>query len=192
MTFTLGRSLMVAANPKPESPQAYDICLPAGGWYDYWSGLPVAAEKLSETPRIEHLPVFVRAGTILPRQPLVQSTSEVPNGPLSIDIYPGEDCQGILYSDDGQSLAYRRGIFLRQVLRCSATPEGLRIDFAAREGSFLPWWKEIAVTVHGWRGEAIAMLAGHDLAARVNTEAHTVAITIPDQSQAATLVLKTR
>ena len=45
--------------------------------------------------------MFVRAGTILPRQPLVQSTMQVPQGPLELDVYPGEDCRGELYFDDG-------------------------------------------------------------------------------------------
>ena len=39
-----------------------------------------------ETPALERLPVFVRPGTILPRQPLVQSTAETPDGPLSVDF----------------------------------------------------------------------------------------------------------
>ncbi len=92
MAFTVGRDLLVAASPKPDSPEPYDICLPASGWYDYWTGRRLATAKTSETPRLDHLPVFVRPGTILPRQPLVQSTSETPKGPLQLDIYPGEDC----------------------------------------------------------------------------------------------------
>src|SRR5256885_5921219 len=80
MAFTLGRDLLIAASPKPESPQPYDICLPGKGWYDYSTGLPVAGEKLSETPKLDHLPVFVRPGAILAKQPLVQSTAQIPQG----------------------------------------------------------------------------------------------------------------
>src|SRR3954447_3071181 len=68
MSFTVGRDLLVAAPPRPESPQPFDICLPAGGWYDYWTGLPVQGAKLTENPKLDSVPVFVRAGTILPRQ----------------------------------------------------------------------------------------------------------------------------
>ena len=77
---------------------------------------------LTETPRLDRLPVFVRAGTILPRQPLVQSTQQKPEGPLSLDMYPGDDCDGVLYADDGHSMAYAGRGFLRQRLRCAATP----------------------------------------------------------------------
>ena len=104
------------------------------------------AEKTSETPRLDHLPVFVRPGTILPRQPLVLSTSETPKGPLHLDIYPGEDCRGELYLDDGVSIT---GPSLRQTIGCAVTARGVSLQFGAREGSFRPWWKTIAVTVHG-------------------------------------------
>lgn len=155
MSFTLGRDLMIAASPKPESPQAYDVCLPKGGWYDFWTGRKIVAkpgekaDSVSETPRIDRLPVFVRAGTILPRQPLVQSLSETPRGPLELAVYPGPDCGGTLYLDDGKARAIERGAYLRQSIRCTETPGGLRIDFAPREGKWKPWWHQIAVTVHG-------------------------------------------
>jgi alpha-glucosidase len=146
LSFTLGADLLIAGPPKPESPQAFDICLPAGGWYDYWSGLAVAEHKLSRQPKLDELPVFVRAGTILPRQPLVQSTMEVPNGPLELDVYPGDDCRGVLYFDDGISAA---GPHLRQAIQCAVTAKGVVLRFGPREGAWKPWWKQIAVTVHG-------------------------------------------
>ena len=58
ISFTLGRSLLIAGPPKPESPAAFDICLPAGGWYDYWTGLLVGQSKLTQVPRLDKLPVF--------------------------------------------------------------------------------------------------------------------------------------
>jgi alpha-glucosidase len=146
VAFTLGRDLLIAASPKPDSPQPYDICLPGKGWYDYWTGLPVRAEKLSETPELDHLPVFVRPGAMIARQPLVQSTAETPKGPLQLDIYPGEDCRGELYFDDGVSV---KGKTLRQGLECGMTPNGVVIWFGKRQGEWRPWWKQIAITVHG-------------------------------------------
>jgi alpha-glucosidase len=148
LTFTVGRSLLVAAPPKPESPQPFDICLPAGGWYDYWTGLPVTGSKLSQAPALDSVPLYVRAGTILPRHALVQSTAQKPNGPLELDIYPGEDCRGALYFDDGIS---ENGPSLRQSIRCAVTPRGLELQFGARNGAYRPWWKQIAITVHGPR-----------------------------------------
>jgi alpha-glucosidase len=146
MTFTLGRDLLIAGPPKPESPEKFDICLPAGGWYDYWTGQRVTQAKLTEVPRLDILPVFVRAGTILPRQPLVQSTMGTPQGPLSLDVYPGDDCRGELYFDDGVTVS---GPSLRQSIQCSVTSKGVVLRFGPRLGTWRPWWKQIAVTVHG-------------------------------------------
>lgn len=189
MAFTLGRDLLVAPPPHPESPQKYDVCLPAGGWYDYWTGLAVTQGKadqgggpvqaaaqtmvdapaggttVSETPKLDQLPVFVRAGAIVPRQPLVQSTSETPQGPLSIDVYPGPDCQGTLYSDDGHSLGYKRGLYYRRAIRCIRDAQGLKVSFAAVEGRFVPWWKQIAVTVHGVSEMATVSIDGRKVPA---------------------------
>ncbi len=148
MAFTVGTDLLVAASPHPDQPRPYDICLPGTGWYDYWTGLPLPSEKISETPTLDHLPVFVRPGAIIAKEPLVQSTSEKPKGALQLEVYPGADCRGELYLDDGVSVS---GPSLRQKIACSVTPAGVSLQFGAREGSYRPWWSQIAVTVHGNR-----------------------------------------
>jgi alpha-glucosidase len=149
MAFTVGADLLVAASPKPDSPRPYDICLPGSNWYDYWTGKPVGAEKVSETPKLERLPVFVRPGAIIAKQSLVQSTGETPKGPLQLEVYPGADCRGEIYLDDGVSI---HGPSLRQQLTCTVTPQGVALHFTPRLGSYRPWWKSIVVTVHGVKG----------------------------------------
>jgi alpha-glucosidase len=185
MAFTLGKALLIAPPPKPESPQVYDICLPSGGWFDLWTGMPVskagaaAYDTIKETPKLDRLPVYVRAGTILPRQPLVQSTSETPSGPLSLDVYPGADCTGTLYADDGHSMAFERGAYLHQSIRCEVTDGGLRIVFAKAEGSYRSWWREVAVTVHGMPGESRVSVRGKAITARHDGGAQTLGFTLP-------------
>ena len=195
MAFTLGRDLLVAPSPKPESTHSYDACLPGTGWYDLWTGLQVSGERkdsgvevVKETPRIDRLPVFVRAGAILPRQPLVQSTSERPNGPLEIHVYPGPDCRGDLYFDDGVSV---QGASLRQSVRCTMGKDGLMLDFDQRQGSFKPWWKQIAVTVHGWGGNA-DVRGAKVTSLRTDAAAKTLGFVIPDQSRPTSLVIVRR
>ena len=166
MAFTIGSDLLVAASPKPDSPKPYDICLPAKGWYDYWTGRALAAEKVNETPKLARLPVFVRPGAILAKQVLVQSTSEIPKGPLQLEVYPGDDCRGEIYLDDGASI---RGPSLRQQVRCTAAASGITLHFGPREGTYTPWWHSIAVTVHG---------------------AKPVTKVIPDQPRAATIAIR--
>jgi alpha-glucosidase len=166
MAFTVGAELLVAASPHPDQPRAYDICLPGKGWYDYWTGARIASDKVSETPQLDRLPVFVRPGAIIPKQPLVLSTAEMPNGPLQLEIYPGDDCRGTIYLDDGVSI---EGPSLRQAVTCTVSAKGISLSFGEREGSYPPWWREIAVTVHG------------------PAPRHMI---IPDQSHAATITIR--
>ncbi|MGA3158618.1 MAG: TIM-barrel domain-containing protein, partial [Steroidobacteraceae bacterium] len=206
MTFLLGAQLMVAPSPEPESSAAYDICLPAGRWYDYWSGLEVAPQRrgagewatapatrqqfVRVTPALADLPVYVRAGAILPRQNLVQSTAQLPDGPLALEIYPGEDCHGTLYDDDGHSQTFRQQEFMRQSVSCQVTSEGLDIDFGSRQGHYGPWWKAIELIVHGWQGPATAMLAAESVAVNIDAEAQALRILIPDQSGPARVTVR--
>jgi alpha-glucosidase len=176
--FMLGDRLLIAPSPTLESPAPYSLCLPAGRWYDYWTGEQVATQadsgasgpqSLSITPALDRLPVFVRAGAILPNQALIQSTSETPQGSLLLDIYPGEDCHGTIYADDGHSMAYARRSYLRQRVRCAQTAGGMDVDFEPREGEYQPWWRSVAVRVHHWSGDTRATLDGkriRDVAAR--------------------------
>ena len=211
-SFTLGKSLLVAPPPSPESPQSYDVCLAPGGWYDYWTGLPVQAtpiegrgpiqsatqaantatvigDKVRETPRLDRLPVFVRAGSIVPRQAVVQSTAETPAGPLELHVYPGETCVGVLYADDGHTMGYARGAFLRQTVRCEKTATGLTVAFDKREGSFKPWWKQLRVIVHGMPQPATVKLGTKTVAMQADAAAQTLTFDIADQPRAATITV---
>jgi alpha-glucosidase (family GH31 glycosyl hydrolase) len=151
-------------------------------------GAPMSQE-ITVTPALDRLPVFVRAGAILPGQPLVQSTSQTPQGPLSLDVYPGEDCRGTIYADDGHSMTYAQQGYLRQRVRCVVTDAGMDLDFDAREGRFQPWWHQVAVRVHHWRGGAQAFLDGKRIADPV-TQAGVLRVTIDDPSGQSRLSLK--
>ena len=149
-------------------------------------------DRLTETPRLDVLPVFVRAGTILPRQPLVQSTARTPVGPLTLEVYPGPDCAGMLYFDDGHSMAFERGVYLRQSVRCATTADGrITVTFDKRDGSYSPWWKEIDIVVHGWQGPAVVMNGGTNVPTTSDAASHTVRMTVPDIATGGTISFAT-
>lgn len=184
--FLLGRDLLVAPSPTGESPAAYRINLPGVGWYDYWTGARIAATTTEETPRLDRLPVFVRPGAIVPKQPLVQSTVETPRGDLELAVYPGEDCSGSIYLDDGVSFDYRSGAYLRQTVRCDA--HGL--TFEARQGRFKPWWRGISIVMHGWDGPAPKVtFGGKAVMASVDPEKRTLRFTLPDIARAGSVAI---
>jgi alpha-glucosidase len=147
--FLFGRDLLVAP-PAYEFLSTYDVQLPAGEWFDYWTGQRVAGGKVIQvTPPLDTLPVYVRAGAILPQQPAVQHTDEVPDGPLELRLYPGPDCRGSLYADDGKSFAYARGEYYRVEHTCTMAPDSLRVNLGAPQGTFAPWWKNLQIEVFG-------------------------------------------
>jgi alpha-glucosidase len=155
--FLLGHDMLIAPPPFPEQPDSYELKLPPGAWYDYWTGAKIAnaagdpsKRNIIIQPKLDTLPVYVREGTILPMQPLVQSTDETPQGPLTLRVYPGKDCQGALYLDDGQSFAYKRGEFLRMEFSCRVTATGLLLHIGEHQGTFHPWWKQIHAEIYGW------------------------------------------
>src|SRR2546427_9937796 len=90
--FLFGRDLFVAP-VTTEMVDAEEISLPPGVWYDYWTSEKHAyKEKINLHLRLEEMPLYVRAGAILPMQPVVQYTGETPDGPLQLRVYPGNDC----------------------------------------------------------------------------------------------------
>lgn len=180
--FMVGGDLLVAPSPTLESPGDYKVELPGKGWYDYWTGRRLGGKSLELKPDIAQLPVYVRPGAIIPKQPLVQSTAFTPEGRLELHVYPGADCRGELYADDGVSLAYQHGNMLRQRIRCEESPSGLKLVFEQREGNWKPWWNGLALHVHGWTVEAPpqARFAGAALAASVDRAQSAAVILMPD------------
>jgi len=165
--FMVGPNLLVAQSPYPDQLDDYQAALPPSSWYDYWTGSridPSSGRKGIDNAAIVHpevhihrtletLPVFVRAGSIVPEQPLVQSTEEKPVGPLILRVYPpttiGADCNGSLYLDDGSSFEFKKGDYLRVQFACRVGPQGLIVTVAPRTGTFQPWWKLLSIEVYG-------------------------------------------
>src|SRR5262249_48616887 len=102
---------------------------------------------------LDELPVLVRGGAIVPHAPLVQSTSETPRGPLELRVYPGPDCKGSLYLDDGVSFDYRKGAFLRVPFSCAEGADAVSVTAGPAAGTFTPWFSSVAYAIHAAKGK---------------------------------------
>jgi alpha-glucosidase len=141
-------------------------------------------------PTEDNLPVYVRPGSIIPMQPLVQSTDEVPQGPLELRVYPGGNCKGSLYLDDGHTFRYKQGDYLRTEFTCETNDDGVSVKLGARQGTFAPWWKEIEVVVYDWKAPAAhATLNGQAIQARVDASDLTVHVLLPNSATLEELAL---
>ena len=87
--------------------------LPSGAeWYDFWTGKRFkGGQKVTLQTQLDRVPMFVRAGSILPLGPEMQYTSEKSWDDLEIRIYPGADGTFVLYEDEGDNYNYEKGVF---------------------------------------------------------------------------------
>ena len=147
--YFFGHDLLVAPEPY-EFVQPYRTMLPNGNlWYDYWTGKQLQPGEIKITPALDTLHVYVRGGAIIPRQPLVQNTTEKPQGPLELRVYPDRTCQGSLYLDDGISFDYGKGKYLRVDYSCEGYEDALRLKISPQKGTFVPWFNQIQAVIYG-------------------------------------------
>lgn len=212
--FLFGPNMLVAPAPYPDELDAYEVILPPVNWYNYWTGEEIQRRPLSSKdgeqmknakeadtkqpliihPTLAALPVYVREGTILPMQPLAQSTMEKLNGPLTLRVYPGENCAGSLYQDDGETTSYQQGNFLRMSFTCEVKKDGgLQLHVGAHQGSYQPWWTTLNIEVYGW-GTATTpkvLLNGSpkQITTHYNSQQHVLSLQVADTGTGADLEL---
>jgi alpha-D-xyloside xylohydrolase len=122
--FMFGPALMVCpvtfpvmygsgSTPLDDGPRQRPVYLPAGtDWYDFWTGRRFAGGQVIQADApLETLPLYVRAGSILPLGPAIQHTGAQPGAPLELRVYPGADVRFLLYEDEGDGYAYEQGAF---------------------------------------------------------------------------------
>jgi alpha-glucosidase len=213
--FLLGPSLLIAPPPFAETLDDYSVSFPSDHeWYDFWTGLkappspqapPIAAEiialnvgaTISEPrtihPPLDTMPVYVRGGSIVPLQPLIQNTDETPSGPLELRVYPGSQCSGSIYLDDGHTFRYQKGEYLRQSFTCQSDGNAIRLKFHAREGSYPAWWKFIEVVIYDWpsaHAEAKFSSSTYPLKTTYDAKQHALHMTLSDVSAEAELSIR--
>jgi alpha-D-xyloside xylohydrolase len=107
--FLFGPALMV--NPVTHAgATSRSVYLTAGSnWFDFWTGaLLKGGQTIAAAAPLEIMPLYVRAGSIIPMGPELQYTSEKLADPIELRIYPGSNGQFTLYEDDGESYAYEK------------------------------------------------------------------------------------
>ncbi|RJG21697.1 TIM-barrel domain-containing protein [Massilia cavernae] len=141
--FLLGRDLLVAPVYRSQAvTQGWrkNIHLPQGLWFDYWDGRQATAGKggrdIDLQVTLDKLPVFVRAGSILPMYPEVLYDGEKPKDQLTLDLYPHGQSEFTLYEDDGETRKYQGGAFSQQVIRMQAGDGKVQVDIGAVNGSY--------------------------------------------------------
>ena len=142
------------------------VWIPDGEWIEWPTGKhftgPASVERSFS---IDQVPIYVRAGAIVPMQPPMLYTGQKPVDPLIVNVWPlepGTRSSYSVYEDSGVSVEYQRGVFTRLPIKATQTGDTLRVEIGPVEGSFsgmlknrsyelrLPAdWPPASVTVNG-------------------------------------------
>jgi alpha-glucosidase (family GH31 glycosyl hydrolase) len=128
-----------------------EVWLPKGAWYDFWSDAQIDGDRVVQYPApTGKLPLFVKAGSIVPMANFALSTAAIPKDTLTIRLYPGTDASFTLYEDDGITEEYKTAHAQRTTeIAFSQSPFSLTINAAS--GTFLgaPEERAYRIDIHG-------------------------------------------
>lgn len=160
--FLVGRDLLVAPVTRPGQ-TCKMLYLPAGTWVNYWTEerLTGGAHVLADAP-LDTLPLFVRAGAVLPEGILHQSAADnTPDAPLTLHVYEGESGESaafVLYEDDGHSLDHEHGAYNEVEVRVARTNQGVAVSLTDLHRGFAQGATNATIRLHRENGEVTDVL----------------------------------
>ncbi|HVQ38941.1 MAG TPA: TIM-barrel domain-containing protein [Pyrinomonadaceae bacterium] len=166
--FMVGEDLLVAPVTKPDITRRL-VYLPKGTWYDYWTNKKYeGGATISVEAPLETVPMFVRAGAIIPMSPEMNYVGEKPSDPITFNIYPDEKgaASATLYEDDGLSPAYKQGQFRRTTVSVERALAGFTVNIALPQGRYNPGPRKFAFVIKTDRRAAAAVTVPDDGTAR--------------------------
>lgn len=113
-----------------------DVYLPKGTkWFDFWTGEVLnGGQMVTKEVPIDIIPLYVRAGSIVPFGPKVQYSTEKKWNNLEIRIYPGADGEFVLYEDENDNYNYEKGVY--STIKFTWDDANRTLNIADREGTF--------------------------------------------------------
>lgn len=133
--YLFGKSILVAPVTEPMTREKTVYLPKASGWYDFWTGekLKGGQTVIKETP-LDIIPLYVKAGSILPIGSKVQYASEQNGDNLEVRIYEGANGEFTLYEDENDGYDYEKGVYSAITFRWNDTDKTLTIE--DRKGSY--------------------------------------------------------
>lgn len=142
------------------------IYLPAGRWFDYWTGESLDGGKEVIRPvDLATMPIYARAGAILPHGPRENYTAEKPNDPLDIRVYPGSDGRFVMIEDDGETFSSAP---MSVVFSWNDSKRNLSVTLAPGSPMRPPMTRRLKVEVVGQGFVTNAVFAGQPLSLEIH------------------------
>ncbi|WP_119071724.1 glycoside hydrolase family 31 protein [Aggregatilinea lenta] len=150
--FMVGDALL-AAPVLDEGATRREVTLPAGTWYAFESGeMQRGGGRITADAPLDTLPLFARAGSVIPLWPVMQYVGELPVEELLLRVFAGTG-ESVLYEDAGEGMAYRDGETRWSTFTTSFRPSGEFVIEWHRSGAYQPSYERVRVEVVGISGE---------------------------------------
>ena len=147
--FLWGRDILVAPVVEKNA-SSRRLYLPRGTWFDFWTEERTdGGHDIDRAVDLATMPLYVRAGAIIPTGPVKQFTSESVDGPLTVTVYPGADGSFQLFEDDGKSFAYRSGDWMGVTFRWDDRTRRLYAELTPGSKMRPPLSRDITVRMAG-------------------------------------------
>jgi alpha-D-xyloside xylohydrolase len=137
--YMMGKDVLVA--PMFAGQNTREVLLPKGNWYDFYNGNFVGKDEIIKiNPGIEHIPMFVRDGGIIPLGPEILSAAQLDADiPLEVRHYGKADGSFLLYDDDGQTFDFERGAYTWRKLSATQDKDGSFLGTISAFSANTPW-----------------------------------------------------
>jgi hypothetical protein len=135
--YTVGRDVLVRPVNAAGDPAPTKVWFPPGVWIDYFTGRRYAGPSVQKlSVPLDRIPLFIRAGTVLPTQPAVAHTTAAPRDRLILTVFGDHSGSGQLYDDGGTGFGYQNGALAWTRFRSRVTAAGDRLRIGAADGTF--------------------------------------------------------
>jgi alpha-glucosidase/alpha-D-xyloside xylohydrolase len=147
--YLWGRDILVAP-VTTRAATSRRVYLPRGRWFDFWTSEPHdGGREIDRAVDLDTMPLFVRAGAILPIGPVKQYTAETVDEPLTLQIYPGADGAATIYEDDGTTYEFERGEWMGIEARWTEARRQLDLRLARGSKMRPPLARHLRVRLEG-------------------------------------------
>jgi alpha-D-xyloside xylohydrolase len=178
--FMFGPAFLVSPVTLEGAKSRYVYLPPAASWYDFWTGEKLAGDQRILSPAsVETIPLYVRAGSILPMGPEIEYATQKSASPIELRIYPGADGNFELYSDEGDSYNYEKGVHAAIPILWNDAARTLTIgkrsgSYPGMEGDVV--FHVVVVGPHHGAGQEIAASASIDKEVRYSGDLVTATV----------------
>ena len=146
--YMWGRDILVAPVVE-KGATSRKLYLPRGTWYDFWTEEKIeGGREIEKKVDLSVVPLYVRAGAVIPLGPVKQYSDEPVDGPLTLTAYPGLNGVSMLYEDDGKTFNHRRGEFMKMEMNWSDANRRLSLRLVQGSRMIVPR-RNLAVRVAG-------------------------------------------